>query len=224
VTVSQNGRVTHLPEGNRELKNVTWIYQDRVGYLFPDPVAIHVSNQTQTGRWSDITDEKHVSDRLVSEKVFMLWFDHGEHPKNASYHYIVVPNVTESALNETSQSNRHIDILMNSPEIQAVRHSKLDICQMAFYKAGDVAISKDTTVRMSSQGMAMVKMNGDAIKALSVSDPSRKLSRLTLTVSGIYSSKGEGFITKPNAQQNETLVLIDLPQGVYAGKSVTIEL
>ncbi len=154
----------------------------------------------------------------------MLWFDHGEHPKNASYHYIVVPNVTEAEWRDTSQSDRRIEILVNTPEIQAVRHSKLDICQIAFYEAGAVAISKDTTVRMNSQGMAMVKMNGEVIEALSVSDPSRQLHGMTLTVPGLYHSKRDHFVTKPNTQQNETQVLIDLPQGVYAGKSVTVKL
>lgn len=224
VAVSQNGHVTNLPQGNRELTDVKWVHHDRVGYIFPAPTTIHVSNQTQTGRWSDITDEKHVSRDIVSEKVFMMWFDHGEHPKHASYHYIVVPSVTESQIKKTSQSNRHIDILVNTPEIQAVRHSKLNICQIVFYRAGDVAISNDTTVSMHSQGMALIRMNGHAIAALSVSDPSRKLQKITMTLPGLYHARGDDFVTKPNPQQNETQVLIDLPQGVYAGKSVTVEL
>ena len=87
-----------------------------------------------------------------------------------------------------------------------------------------MTISKDTTVRMNSQGMALIKMNRNVIEALSVSDPSRQLHRITVTVPGLYHSKGDHFVTKPNTPRNETLVLIDLPQGVYAGKSVTVEL
>ena len=70
----------------------------------------------------------------------------------------------------------------------------------------------------------MIKMKGNKIEELSVSDPSRKLSRITMTVSGLYNSKGDSFINKPNNSKNNTLVLVDLPQGVYAGKSVTVEL
>jgi chondroitin AC lyase len=69
----------------------------------------------------------------------------------------------------------------------------------------------------------MVKMKGKRIGELTVSDPSRKLSRMTLTVTGQYRSEGDNFFTVPNESQNSTLVLIDLPQGVYAGKSVTVE-
>jgi chondroitin AC lyase len=126
-------------------------------------------------------------------------------------------------LNKTSDSNCNIEILANTSDIQGVRHSKLEICQVAFYKAGEVEISEGTKVKMDSQGMAMIKMNGNKIEKFSVSDPSRKLSRLTMTVSGVYDSKGDGFFTIPDESKNNTLVLIDLPQGVYAGKSVTIE-
>ena len=224
VTVSQNGDSVKLPEGHRELENVKWVHQDKIGYIFPDLATIHLSNQTQKGRWSDITDEKNISDEVVSEKVFTLWFDHGQRPTNASYEYIVVPNVTEAVLNETSKANRNIEILVNTPEIQGVKHVELDICQIAFYKAGEVEINSDTKIRMDSQGMAMLKMKGNRIEKLSVSDPSRKLSRLTLTFTGLYDSKGDNFFTIPNEDQNNTLVLIDLPQGVYAGMSVTVEL
>ena len=223
VTVSQNGRVEKLPEGHRALENVEWVHQDNVGYIFPEPAAINLSNQTEEGRWSDITDEKNVSDEVVSEDVFTLWYDHGKRPDNASYQYIVVPNVTEAELNETSNSNRNIEILTNTPETQGVRHSKLEICQIAFYRAGEVEISNDIKVRMDSQGMAMIKMRGNKIENLSVSDPSRKLSRITMTVSGIYHSEGDNFSTIPNESKDNTLVLVDLPQGVYTGKSVTVE-
>lgn len=222
VTVSHNGKIQRLPEGNRQLEKVKWVHQDKVGYIFPEPATINLSNQIQKGRWSDITDEKNISDAVVSKKVFMMWFDHGERPENASYHYIVVPNVTERQLNETCNSNRNIIILSNTSQIQAVKHSKLEISQIAFYKAGEVAIANDTKVRMGSQGMAMVKMKGNRIEELSVSDPSRKLSRIEMTVSGIYNSKGDSFFATPNKSKNTTVVSVDLPQGVYAGKSVTV--
>jgi len=77
---------------------------------------------------------------------------------------------------------------------------------------------------MVSQGMAMLKMNGNRIEVLSVSDPSRKLTRVTLTVPGIYNTRGENFITLPNNNENSTLIIIDLPTDVYAGSSVMINL
>jgi hypothetical protein len=50
----------------------------------------------------------------------------------------------------------------------------------------------------------MLKMNGDKIEKISASDPSRKLGKLHIGISG-----------------REDIV-IDLPQGDYAGDSVTV--
>lgn len=91
-------------------------------------------------------------------------------------------------------------------------------------KAGEIEISREITVKSDSQGMVMIQMRGNQIEKMTVADPSRKLSRMNLTVSGQYHAKGDHFFTMPNKPQNNTLLLIDLPQGVYAGTSVTVAL
>ena len=224
VSVMQNGEKKIMPQGRREAEKVKWVYQDKIGYIFPEPTTVNISNQTETGRWSDITDQKNISQEVVKEDVFMLWFNHGNSPKAASYQYIVVPNVTEQALVASSSNNRSIDILSNTPALQAVKHNKLGMAQLAFYKAGEVELGKGQKVKMDSPGMAMLKMDGFKVKELTVADPSRKLSRLLITIPGIYSTKGEGFMCIPNDKMNNTLVMVDLPQTVYLGKSVTIKL
>ena len=70
----------------------------------------------------------------------------------------------------------------------------------------------------------MLKLQPERIDKMTVSDPSRKLSRMRITVSNIYDAKGDSFVTFPNSEQNDTLILVDLPQDVYAGKSTTVEL
>ena len=67
-------------------------------------------------------------------------------------------------------------------------------------------------------------MHGNRVEELTVSDPSRKLNRLIVIVSGIYESQGDHFITHPDMDKGSTLILVDLPQGVYAGKSITLKL
>ncbi|TNF44587.1 MAG: chondroitin lyase, partial [Bacteroidetes bacterium] len=224
VTVMQNGQEKIIERGRRELENVKWIYHDKIGYILPEAAKINLSNQTEQGRWSDITDQKNISQEIVYEDVFMLWFNHGNRPQNASYQYIVVPEVTVEELKLSSGNNRNIEILANTSEIQAVKHNQLQICQAAFYKSGEVEIAKDLKIRMDSQGMAMLKMDGNKVKELTVSDPSRKLSRILVTIPGIYNSKGENFITFANNSQNSTVVVVDLPSGVYLGNSVTLKL
>ena len=70
----------------------------------------------------------------------------------------------------------------------------------------------------------MVKTEGQTIKYISVSDPSRKLSRIHLIVSGKIEKTGNGFKASWNQIKSLSEISIDLPQDVYAGKSVTIEL
>jgi len=224
VTISKNGKVEILPTGNHDLTEVKWVHQDHVGYVFPESATIHLSNQTATGRWSDITDEKNVSTELVSEEVFTLWYDHGKRPNDASYQYIVVPDITANELNEKSKTNCNIEILSNTPDLQAAKHIGQQIIQLAFYKAGQVEISTGKTVSMDSQGMAMLKMDGENITEISVADPSRKLSRLAITVPGLYDVTTESCMSILNNDRNNTLLLVDLPQDVYSGKSVTIKL
>ncbi|WP_162339420.1 polysaccharide lyase family 8 super-sandwich domain-containing protein [Cyclobacterium salsum] len=223
VTVSQKERVELVPQSNSELENVKWVHHDRVGYLLPEPATVNLSNKAEQGRWSDISAAKSASDELVTQEVFLLGIDHGNSPSNASYQYIVVPGVTSEELASSSVNNRNIEILSNTPDLQAVIHNGLGISQLAFYKAGEVEIADGYMVRMDSQGMVMLKMNGNRIEELSVSDPSRKLTRVTLTVPGTYNLQGENFITLPNNDKNSTLIIVDLPTDVYAGSSTTVE-
>lgn len=224
VTISQGDKIQVLNKGSRELANVKWVHQDKTGYIFPENTSVNLSNQIEQGRWSDITDQKNISTDVVSKEVFSLWFDHGRSPDQASYQYIVVPDVDVNELEETCVNNRGIEILSNTSDVHAVKNNKLNICQASFYRSGDIEISKDLKLSIESQGMVMLKMDGNKIKELSVADPSRKLNSIAITVSGIYNTKGDNFTSYPNNNKNTTLILVDLPQGVYAGKSITIEL
>uniref|UniRef100_UPI003593686F polysaccharide lyase family 8 super-sandwich domain-containing protein n=1 Tax=Persicitalea sp. TaxID=3100273 RepID=UPI003593686F len=222
VRMMQNGIRQSAPKGNRALSEVKWVHHDKIGYVFPEPTTVSLSNQAETGSWAAITDEKNISDVVVSEDVFTLWFDHGKRPDGGSYQYIVVPDVSEQELNETSRNNRSIEILSNTPALQAVRQSKLGITQLAFYQVGTVEIEKGINVRLDSPGMAMLKMKNGRMSELTLADPSRKLSRILLSVSGIYKTQGDNYRTVVDEQQNRTLFIVDLPQEVYLGKSVHI--
>ncbi len=223
VSIMQNGTRQGIPKGSRALQNVKWVYQDKVGYIFPQPAMVNLSNQAETGSWAAITDEKNVSDEAVSEEVFTLWFDHGKKPDGASYQYIVVPDVTEAMLNESSLNNRSIEILANTPALQAVKQTKLGIAQLAFYQAGTAEVEKGVTIGLYSPGMAMLKMQKGRLSELTLADPSRKLSQIRLTVSGIYKTRGDNYRTTVDEKQNSTVFIVDLPQGVYLGKSIRLK-
>ena len=223
VTIMQDGNKAVLPQGNRVTDKVKWVHHDRIGYIFPEPTKVNVSNQNESGTWASITDQKNISKEPVNEQVFKLWFDHGARPTKAGYQYIVVPDIDQNKLMETSENNRSVKILSNTDTVQAVFHGKLNMVQAAFYQAAELNVSPTFSLKMDSQGMAMIRMEGSRIKTISVADPSRQLSRISITVSGIYAVKKEGLICLPNNQLKQTLLMIDLPQGVYAGKSVNLQ-
>lgn len=222
VTVLKNGEARKLERGDHKLEGVRSVYQDKVGYIFPEAATVRLSNQPEQGRWSDITDQKNISTELVTMDVFKLWFDHGVSPDSGSYSYIVVPNTTEEELMETAETNRGIEILANNSVVQAVMNKKLGICQLAFYKAGEIALGDGMSFRLDSPGMAMLTLRDGRATDLTVSDPSRKLSRLVITLPGKYSAKEDGVVTLPGKDANTTILMVDLPDGVYAGKSVTL--
>ena len=224
VHVQQDGSPQNMAKGSRTLQKVKWVHHDKTGYIFPEPASVNLSNQTETGSWAAITDQKNISKEVVSKDVFKLWYNHGSKPAGASYAYIVVPEVTEKELITTGKNNRSVEILSNTPALQAVRQSKLGISQLAFYKAGNIEIEKGIKVGMDSAGIVMLKTKGGRLKALTVADPSRKLSRISVSVSGIYKNKGEGYTAAADPKQNRTLFTVDLPQGVYLGKSFNLEL
>lgn len=223
VSIMQDGIKKILTKGNRVANNVKWVYQDKIGYLFPEPTTINISNQTEYGRWSDITDQKNISKELVNADVFKLYFTHNDSLSNpsTSYQYIVVPNVSEQKLMETSEHNRNIEILSNTPALQAVKHTQLGMVQLAFYKAGEIEISKGEKIKMNSQGMAMLKINHHQVIALSVADPSRTLSQMIITIPSIFNIKEAGIQCLPDVKNNTTTLIINLPQDVNLGKSLT---
>lgn len=154
--------------------------------------------------------------------VFKLWLNHGTKPDNATYQYIVVPSIKVNEL--ANLPDRQIVILANSPEMQAVVHAGLNVCEAVFYQAGQIEIAAGLKVGMESPGVAVFKTDGSKIKVITVADPSRKLSRIHLFVNTKTEKKGANFSSTWNEEKGISEIAIDLPQTVYAGKSVTVEL
>ncbi len=214
VIVSKANDEMKIESGVHEIDEVKWVFHNGTGYLFPEPVSINLSNKTESGRWSDINKQAVSPKELVEKDVFKLWINHGIRPqgenlwlypgkmdtKDVTYQYIVVPVTTPDELKE----ERDIEILSNTSQIQAVKHTGLGIVQIVFYESGKVEIENDHWVRLDSPGIVMLKMNGDKIEKISASDPSRKLGKLHIGISG------------------RADVVMDLPQGDYAGDSVTV--
>ncbi len=222
VMVMRENKKSVVEKGERILSNVNWLFHDGVGYLFPKPANVNLANQPQSGSWYRINHQTDSPKEEISKEVFKLWIDHGSRPQNAGYAYVVIPSTTEKEME--NQPGRDIRILANTTEIQAVQNNGLNISQVIFYTSGEIMLFEKLKIGMESPGVVMVKTEGAAFKQITVADPSRKLGKIHLTVTAKIENNGANYKSVWNADKQISEIAIDLPQTVYAGKSVTIEL
>ena len=234
VVVGSEGSKTTPDPGNHEMNGVSWVYHNGIGYIFPEPTNIRLSNREESGTWYEINKQWHSSKEEVKKDVFKLWLDHGTRPqgrrgglrhgsmlpKDVTYAYMVVPHADP----ENMEVDRGISILANDRLKQAVLHTGLGICQAVFYEAGALEFSDNMVISLDSPGTVMVKFSGQDIRKITVADPSRRLGRLHLKISGRISVNAENVSSVFDSETSMSQISIDLPKGPYAGQSVVIEL
>jgi chondroitin AC lyase len=221
VIVKLNKQQQTLQKGKHTLTSVSWILHDSVGYLFRNPSSVQLNNTTATGSWRAINHHTWATDDPVNLDVFLAWLDHGN-AKNASYEYIVVPNVSASSFDAYSKK-LPVTIIANTPELQAVRNQPLGITQAVFYSPGKVALGDGITLSVENPCIVMVKMNGKKISKVSVVDPTHKLSSLKLTVNTKLEGSGENWSIAQQGNK-ESVINVQLPTAGYAGQTVVMEM
>ncbi len=184
---------------------------------------MNIKNSAATGSWWRINKQSDSPKEEVSLDVFKIWLDHGNRPSGESYEYIVVPATTIDEM-EREVSKKNVRILSNTPEVQGVENTKLGICQAVFYKAGELDISDSFKLVTDNPGMVMLKMDGDRVTKISVSDPNREQVDFHLAISQKVLNPGQYLDAVWNEKEQMTHITIRLPQKNYSGASVTIKL
>lgn len=202
IIVSEGGKEKKL--GNKKYsfgKNLNWILQGGIGYIFPEGGNINVSGVEQSGSWKRIT----MGGRDVEEKknVFTLWLDHGLQPKQRTYAYIVVPD-KHTAQEMKKYDATNIKILANNDSFQIVQNKELNMWQMVFFKPGSFSY-QGTSVTVDAPCAIILNKKGSR-PVMHIADPERKQAKINVTI-----SETSGKTTKIVCDFNET--------GVYAGKS-----
>lgn len=223
VIVSVDNKKQISKKGNRQIKNVQYVYHNNIGYFFQIPTAINLSNQIQEGSWRRINCQSDISDKKVAMEVFKLWIDHGINPKNATYEYIVMPAITSNEF-EKRIDNRDIQILSNTTNIQSVKHRKLNIIQAVFYKPGLLNISQGNYLKCEDPCLIMLSFNGEKLVKISASDPNRNLESINFSLPIKIEKKQDNFFSKWDDNNKRSDISIRLPSGVYQGESITIYL
>lgn len=223
VTVSSKNKKWVIEKGEKEIENIDWVFQDGIGYVFPESTKVNIKNNEATGSWYRINKQTDSPKDEIKLDVFKLWLDHGKRPSEESYEYIVVPATSIEKLEQNSSKN-NVTVISNTAEIQAVKHSGLNMWQMVFYKSGEVQIANNLKLICDNPGIVMLKAEGQKITEITVADPNRELGKMHLSISARIEKEGENFNAVWNEKEKNTQLVIDLPQDVYAGQSVTIKL
>ncbi len=223
VTLSSGNQHSVIGKGEKEFEKVDWVFQDGVGYVFPEPATVNLKNNEATGSWWDISKQSDSPKEEVNMDVFKLWLDHGKRPSEESYEYIVVPAASLEKM-EQNRSKNNIEVLSNTPEVQAAMNTSLGIIQAVFFQAGEIRVSENLKLVSDNPGIVMMKLDGEKVTEISVADPNRELGQFHLSVSAKTEKHGDNFSAVWNEKEGLTNVLVKLPEDNYAGDSVTIEL
>lgn len=118
-----------------------YIWHNRVAYFFPEATPMQLKNKTQSGKWSKINFNQ--SGDEVSKPIFNLTLPHGAKPQKATYAYMVIPGIASPA-SLNAYNPAVVNILSNTPALQAVHHTQLDMVQAIFYEAGSLQVGNVT--------------------------------------------------------------------------------
>ena len=192
-----------LSEGTHLLKGTKWIHHDHVAYLFPENQNVCLSNQPETGYWTNISSQTSTSREKKVEKVMKLWIRHGKKCNEQYYSYLVVPNIGLKDV-QTYTDSCKIRIIVNSEKIQAAENFEEGITFAHFYEPGTISFCGENTLTMRTRGLLMVKTDHKGkVKSVTCSDPTRKLESIKFILNGLNYD-------------------IALKSGQYAGTSETI--
>ncbi len=216
VTMKSGGNKSTFDGAETGFASAEWVYHDRVGYFFPSGGELVVKNMNQSGTWYEINTSQ--SSATVTQKVFSAWINHGLNPVSGTYEYCVVPS-TDIAGFESWVTSNTITMIANTVKVQAVREKKSGIFAVVFYAPGNLRLEYGLTLSADKPCIILIKrQNNETEYEISVSDPSRILDKINLTLTRKLT--GQGAVI--NTDQSTTLTF-NMPAGEQAGTSVKID-
>ena len=198
------------------LTNSKWItIAGTGGYYFLQNEPISLIRESRTGAYSNINQNgSFLNTTLLTRNYATMTINHGSNPTNATYSYVVLPNLT-SAQTQAYSQNPTASIVTNTATVQAVRDISQQLFGVNFWKAA-------TASYLTSQQPASVMIKeGGSNYDVAVSDPTQKQSTLTFTLNKTATSV---------ASQDASITVVSLSPKITftvnvsgaAGKSFTI--
>ncbi|MCH1939411.1 polysaccharide lyase family 8 super-sandwich domain-containing protein [Holdemania massiliensis] len=185
-TLIVDGDVYLSANGEEVLTNPAYAWlqsnaDDAIGYVFLNPAEVLIKKETRTGTWYDVNRLAKFTDYTERTNNFLsLAVQHGQKPTDSQYAYIVLPQVSQE---ETAsyRADEHIAIIKQEGGVHALKDLASGQIAMNFFVAGTAG---DVTVDKSS-AMILDKADNAETLRLAVSDPTRSLSEITITIDNV---------------------------------------
>ncbi|NDW11146.1 polysaccharide lyase family 8 super-sandwich domain-containing protein [Dysgonomonas sp. 520] len=212
IYFSKDGFVQKLLSEKQDFDNISWVYHNNVGYIFPDGGRIVLEKKEQSGSWSLIRENG--SNESLSHDIFSLWIDHSYRPQNDTYSYIVIPDKSLDEIEKITKSNGY-KIIKNDSNIQAVKNEQTNTYACIFYKPETIYFNEDLEITVDKAAIILVEMAG-ADYQISVADPFYCEKEIKMTINRKLSGK-----RKNGNKSLNTIICFELPQGEYLGSTIT---
>lgn len=172
--------------------------QGGVGYVSWSPKS-YFGLEERSGSWRKVYSAG--PEKADAGVVFSPGIDHGVRPRDASYQYMVFPGASREWL-EAFAGKQTVHVLSNTALCQAVYDSTAMLTLAVFHQPGRVQWANGKTLEANQPCMVLLRDTGKKCR-LSVSDPSRKLTKIEVRV-------------------GKNVFAIDPPKGEQAGRSVAV--
>lgn len=197
-----DGSTASLTTGAYSIDNPRWLLHGTTAYYLPRGGRLHVSNATQSGKWSDICTWR-TDTATHGQTMFRVWLDHGTKPVDESYIYAILP-----AVSSISAAKQALDSLefVNNDTVQAVYNRTLQTLQAVFHQAGTLRFDGGVQVSAEQPCIAMFRHLDQTAVPAYVADPTHTLATVRL-----YAK-----FPALHAKQLD----LTLPRGVNSGRTV----
>ena len=159
--------------------NAKWVFHDNVCYFFPQPTNILLTNNKKSGTWGDINKSYPKTDSITNS-VFNVNIPHGLKPVNASYAYIIYPDIILDKVKAYSD-NPLVKVLSNTSSIQAVTQITQKLTSVVFHSAGKLIIDTGLTISVDKPCLLMVDQSSSPVK-ITAADPTQTLTSVNVSL------------------------------------------
>ncbi|MEZ6089366.1 MAG: polysaccharide lyase family 8 super-sandwich domain-containing protein, partial [Pirellulaceae bacterium] len=153
------------------LSSPAWFHQDGVGYIIlPEQgkaATVRLETRATNNDWYDLRHANGHQNQQVD--IFQLSIDHGTDPSDGNYQYVIVPNRTAAEM-PALVAGLALEVIENSPSIQAIRDPNADVTQVVFYEAGSVTIEPGMTIASDRPAIVMLSDAAGELE-ITLSDP-----------------------------------------------------